>query len=89
MAPIHVSLSNELESKDAALTKVDSICIPVDKNGEGIPNPSAYLTCYRIKEDRGKTRLTAQRMTLTDQFGGRQVVVVKGRSLCVPSLKSP
>jgi hypothetical protein len=89
MPKIPVSLANEFESKGVAVVKVDAACVPVDKNGEGIPDPTTYLTCYRIKENPKQPRLTPQSLTLTDQFGTKQVLAVKGRTLCVPSTKTP
>jgi hypothetical protein len=89
VASTHVSLANEFETTGDSVIKVDTVCVPVDKNGEGIPDPSTYLTCYKFKADHGQPRLARQTLTFTDQFGARQVVVVKGRSLCVPSAKTP
>jgi Laminin G domain. len=57
-------------------------CNPVDKNGEGIRNPAAHLTCYKIKADREKRDVVA-----TNQFGEQSLEVKKPELLCVPSGK--
>ena len=64
-------------------------CNPVDKNGEGIQNPEAHLTCYRLKlgdnddaEDEGMLDVLVD-----NQFGEQVVVVDDTQLLCVPSNK--
>jgi hypothetical protein len=57
-------------------------CNPVDKNGEGIRNPTAHLTCYKI-DDGGKERA----VVVENQFGRQTLKVKKPTLLCVPSEK--
>jgi Concanavalin A-like lectin/glucanases superfamily len=57
-------------------------CNPVDKNGEGIANPAAHLTCYEIKgEDKELV------VSMRNQFGEQVLKVEKSELLCVPSEK--
>ena len=60
----------------------DLFCNPVDKNGEGISNPVAHLTCYRIA-DSDKVR----EVTVENQFGIQTLEVEDSELLCVPSEK--
>jgi len=57
-------------------------CNPVDKNGEGIVNPAAHLTCYEIRGDGEKRDVVVE-----NQFGRQTLKVEKPRLLCVPSEK--
>ena len=57
-------------------------CNPVDKNDEGISDPTAHLTCYKIKEDDKK-----RQVLIENQFGEQTLKVTKPKLLCVPSKK--
>ncbi|MHC4220494.1 MAG: FG-GAP repeat domain-containing protein, partial [Planctomycetota bacterium] len=68
--------------RDTRFIKVRQFCTPVDKNGEGIPDSSIYLTCY---EARKPWNLRPQ-VTTTDQFGELEQDVRKQRTqFCLPS----
>ena len=59
----------------------------MDKNGEGINDPAAHLTCYKLRRVKdGRVRLE---VTTEDQFGELDLRVKVGRAetLCVPSTK--
>jgi hypothetical protein len=68
------------------LIKPRLFCNPVNKNGEGISNPSTHLTCYTrplfTTFDRKRNQITP-----TDQFG-ELALDLRSRpsTLCVPSL---
>ncbi len=57
-------------------------CNPVDKNGEGILNPAAHLTCYKIRAENEKRDVFVE-----NQFGGQTLETQKAELLCVPSDK--
>jgi len=57
-------------------------CIPVNKNGEGIINPSAYLTCYQLK---GSTLLPKPTVDIHTQFQVSRFEAKKPKLICVPS----
>jgi len=66
----------------AEVIKVKRFCNAVDKNGEGLVNPDAHLTCYEV---RGRSPVRPQ-VVSTDQFGDLQLDVRKQRTeLCLPS----
>ena len=80
-----VQLTNQFEpgGTDAVLTKTKQFCDPVNKNGEGILDPSAYLTCYGVKPIPSSSN---PQVMSTDQFGEQALNVQKRRTqLCVPS----
>jgi hypothetical protein len=87
-----VSVADQFESQMATLVKPRLLCNPVDKNGEGIVDPTAHLTCYTIKG--GGPPFTPQDVTVMDQFAEENLQALRGecrkRSLvCVPSEKNP
>jgi hypothetical protein len=66
----------------ARVLKVKQFCNAVDKNDEGITDPSAHLTCYSV---RGPLSTRPQVVT-TDQFGELELDVRKQRSqICLPT----
>ena len=70
--------------EDVALHKAREICVPVDKNGEGIAKPRDHLVYYRLHSKENVDRY----VLVTNQFG-EQELRVKGKieRLCVPSKK--
>ncbi len=82
---VHVSVTDQFNStpKNLKLLKPRHLCLTVDKNGEGVKNPSVNLMCYI---SRGTPR-TARRtgVFITDQFGSRKIDSVRDREFCIPS----
>jgi hypothetical protein len=65
------------------LIRAEQFCNAVDKNGEGILDPSAHLTCYQVGRPISTVR---PRVISTDQFGELELNVRKRRTqLCVPT----
>jgi hypothetical protein len=67
------------------LQKVKFVCTPVDKNGEGINDPNAHLTCYQIKASNLSVR---PNLEVSTQFQSSKFQAKKGKLLCVPSSKT-
>jgi hypothetical protein len=66
--------------------KPKHLCLPVDKNGEGIDDPSTLLVCYKAKPARGQPKHAKRTgVTTVNQFGSEQLDTVKEDELCVPS----
>ncbi len=60
------------------------LCDPVDKNGEGIKDPTRRLVCYKVKA------VTEQRRAMVaDQFGIDRLDIKKEKLLCVPAVWVP
>ncbi len=88
-APRHTTLTvmveDAFETKATVVGKPQSVCLPVDKNGEGILDPSAHLTCYKVKDASGQPRFARTAGVITNQFGTQSMSLVKGKVLCVSS----
>jgi hypothetical protein len=80
---VRASLTDQFESATALVKEPKLLCNPVDKNGEGIPNPSAHLVCYEIEEPRFQPR----DVSVNNQFGQAPLKVKAPELLCVPSTK--
>jgi hypothetical protein len=63
--------------------KPKRLCVPVDKNGEGIVNADRQLLCYKIRT--GNVTLPATVFT-NNQFGPETVGLKKADELCIPSI---
>jgi hypothetical protein len=66
--------------------KPTHLCVPADKNGEGIPDLTQNLMCYKVVVSSGTpaARLPSTIFTI-DQFGPDSYGVFGPRELCVPS----
>jgi hypothetical protein len=90
--PRTVTVDDQFESKQAIVQKPVSLCNPVDKNGEGVPDPSCHLVCYRLL-DPVRPRMDPRDVTVSDQFGTMGLRAISGTCrkiglLCVPSTKT-
>jgi hypothetical protein len=65
------------------------LCVPVDKNGEGIPDPTAYLMCYQVRIDSSSAFTPAGQVIVNNQFGPDGFQSYKTTELCIPSLLNP
>ena len=65
------------------------LCVPVDKNGEGIPDPTAYLMCYQVKIDSSSGFTPAGLVFVDNQFGPESLQSSRTSELCIPSLLNP
>ena len=89
--PRQVTVQDQFETRTGTLIKPMLFCNPVDKNGEGILNPSAHQTCYKFQAD-GMT-FQSPTINVLDQFGALDLRTIAGTCrkadlLCVPSLKT-
>lgn len=71
------------------LKKVRHLCLPVDKNGEGIRNPAGKLVCYQAKPAAGQPKHQRSTAFVHDQFGPGTLTTIKEDELCIPSLAMP
>ncbi len=67
----------------------ESLCTPVDKNGEGILDPATHLACYAVDRlDEPRPPDLSLGMRVSNQFGEDQRFdVTKPKTVCVPSSK--
>ena len=88
-----VSLEDQFEAAEARVDEPTRFCSPVDKDGGGIPDPGAHLTCYEIErggdDDDDDDRSALRREVVVENLFGEQVLTTaRPRSLCVPSRKN-
>jgi cysteine-rich repeat protein len=62
------------------------LCLPVDKRGEGINDPSHGLICYQV---RTLPQNALPHVFTTDQFGSADYNLFGIRDLCVPLIEGP
>jgi len=68
------------------------LCIPVDKNGEGIPTPGQAAMCYKVQTTPGTPppqKHLPNDLYVTNQFGSDVLELFGPRELCVPSTIAP
>jgi hypothetical protein len=68
-----------------ALERVKFVCVPVSKNGEGVINPAAHLTCYLAK---GADLAPRPQVQVSSQFQVSRFELKKPKLLCTPSTKT-
>jgi len=82
-----VKLKDQFRLDKAAIVRPSLLCNPVDKNGEGVPQPKVHLVCYTIKVGNpdGKT----YGVVVQNQLETNKYYVRDPQLLCVPSTKKP
>ncbi len=78
-----MSLKDQYLDENVELTKPVGLGVPTDKNGEGIANPSAHLTCYAFRAP----RFQKTGVEVINQFGQFRLTLKKPNMLCVPTYK--
>jgi acyl-homoserine lactone acylase PvdQ len=78
-------LADQFETKQALVVRPESVCTAADKNGTGVRDARAALTCYRIKDALGQPRFTPRGAATVNQLGSETLTAVRSRTLCVPS----
>jgi len=86
--PLTVSVADQFESITLTLKKPQLLCAPTNKNGEDPTAPfhPDHLLCYKAKS---ATKFGQITVSLDNQFGPDQGLLIHRRELCVPSLKNP
>ena len=76
----------DLTARTFDVKKPTKLCLPVDKNGEGIQSPNALLVCYSAKPAKGQAKHAKRTgVSVANQFGTGQLDTLKEDVLCVPS----
>jgi hypothetical protein len=88
-SPLQSTITDQFETaRTFDLKRVAHFCAPVNKNGEGITQPGAFLMCYKSKVPTGAPKVTKVEGTIhvNNQFGTDQRIdLVKEDELCVPA----
>ena len=85
-SPVPVLLVDQFDTITATADKLKNFCLPVDKNGEGIIDPAAHLSCYNLKDVDPKPT-EARFVEVTNQFGTLVLKVEGPSQLCLPTVK--
>lgn len=85
--PKAVTLKDQFGASEARVMVPYQLCNPVDKNGEGIPNPKYHLVCYQIHDDPQGNTPRVKEVTVWNQFQEGQLWVGSANQICVPSKK--
>lgn len=81
-----VSLIDQFVSEVVTVKRIKMLCNPVDKNGEGIPDPSLHLCCHITS---GTSTLSPYpEVQVADQFQSSRLRAIKGLTLCAPCTKA-
>ena len=78
-----VTVEDKYLDEEVQLKKPVGLGVPTDKNGEGIANPSAHLTCYSVRAP----RFQKAGVEVINQFGQFRLTLKKPNMLCVPTYK--
>lgn len=85
--PRGVTLADQFEDERATVRAPVRFCAPVSKN-KGRPfNPAAHLKCYPITGTSSKPKQDEVEVSVENQFGAARLIVLKPRTLCLPTLK--
>jgi hypothetical protein len=78
-----LTLEDQFGETSATLVRPFRFCNPVNKNGEGIVDPVAHLSCYEIHERWAGSRS----VKVANQFGEQFLTLGRAQTLCVPAEK--
>jgi hypothetical protein len=82
-----VSVADEFSpARQLALRRPRYLCVPVNKNGEGIANPNVNLMCYIARPAIGEPKaVPVQGVFTNNQFEPAQMDVRNEGEFCIPS----
>lgn len=87
--PRELPLTDQFESKITKILRPRGFCNPTSVMWQRVFDPTAHLTCYRIKDQRGQPRFTPREIVV--QRPGRRtddvLTVRRPQALCVPSTR--
>jgi hypothetical protein len=86
-----VTIADEFGSLTLAVKKPFRLCIPVDKNNEGVLQPMTSLMCYKALTAPGTPKFHGPTgsVFVDNQFGASSFIVDHQRELCVPATIGP
>jgi penicillin amidase len=76
-----VTLADGFETRLTRVLRLDSICNPVDKNGEGISDPMRRLACYKVRNEVDGSPRRA--ISVDDQLSSDTRITTRPRLLCL------
>ena len=82
---VTVTTNDQITGEPVEVKKLKFVCVPVDKNGEGINDPNAHLACYQVKTANLAPRPNVEVVT---QFQTSHFQLKKGKLICLPATKT-
>lgn len=83
-----LTVQDQFVTASERLLNLQELCVPVDKNGEGIVNPALKLMCYRTKYAGPRFHGVDGPVFVNNQFGAATLHASHGDELCLPSSPS-
>jgi hypothetical protein len=83
---LDVTLVDHFESVTAQVVKPKHICLPANKNGEGVLDPVTHVQTYLIRQT--PLHVKQSGLVVTNQIGSITLDTIKGDLLLVPTAKS-
>ena len=80
-----MTITDEFGTKTEKILNMEQLCVPVDKNGSGIPSPALQLTCFKTRYVGVSFRGPGGPVFVDNQFGAATLQVSHGEELCLPS----
>jgi len=80
-----VNLVDQFEDVDMTVGRPYRMCNPVDKDDEGIIDPTEHEMCYQVRD--ATPRFNRYDVLVENQFGKQNLVVTKPDTLCTPAEK--
>lgn len=87
-----IEITDQFGTRSARIARPFELCAPVSKEGEGIQDPEAHLTCYKlVTRQRDPWRLLGDIDQFTPGSDGtffpENLIVGRGAELCFPAVK--
>ncbi len=76
-------------SRTFNVSRPRELCVPVDKNGEGIKDPNRFLMCYAVFPATIQPPTRFSGLHLNYEYGAEQTDAVRPEALCVPATLVP
>jgi hypothetical protein len=80
-----VQVTDQFGTLTVAVKRPYRVCVPADKNGEGIVDGDQGLTCYRLRPAHRPRFAGRAPVFVHDQFGLREIAIKRAVELCLPS----
>jgi hypothetical protein len=86
IAPTTADVTGAFEPGELRVRKTKGLCLPADKNGEGMVDPNTHLKAYAVKRSAGEEQHVPRlNVEVRNQFGRFIVDTRKETQLLVPS----
>jgi hypothetical protein len=82
---VQLTMQDEFGTQRETILKFEQLCVPVNVNGSGIPNPALKLMCYRSKYTGARFGGPGGPAFVNNEFGAATLQASHGEELCLPS----